>query len=87
MAFPGANIDNLLTKVNASTMLIQSLIQQLKEKGILTEHDIEEMRARALGYAGVLKDHSGSGAQIAGARIEQDLIGLFEILCVRSRSS
>jgi hypothetical protein len=80
VAFPGGNLDNVLMKVTASTMMVQSLIAQMKENGILSEQDIEKMRARAIGYAAVLKEHSGSGAQVAGARIEQDLMVLFEML-------
>jgi hypothetical protein len=80
LAFPGGNLDNVLTKITASTMVIQSLIAQLKENGILNEQDVKRMRARAIGYAAALKEHSGSGAQVAGARIEQDLMVLFEML-------
>lgn len=79
MAFPGANMDNMLTKISASTMAVQALIAQLREKGILTDQDIEKMHAKAIGYATFLKEHGGSGAQVAGARIEQDLMGLFEL--------
>jgi hypothetical protein len=80
MTFPGENLDNLLTKQAAITMLIQALIAQLQEKGLLTEGDLKKMRARGLGYAQVLKEHGGSGAQIAGGRIEQDLLVIFEML-------
>jgi hypothetical protein len=80
MAFPGANFDNLLIKQSATTMLIQALVAQLQEKGLLTEIDLQKMRERALGYAEVMKEHGGSGAQIAGSRIEQDLVILFEML-------
>ena len=80
MAFPGANFDNLLTKQSATTMLIQALVAQLQEKGLLTEVDLQTMRSRALEYAQVLKEHGGSGAQVAGSRIEQDLLVLFEML-------
>jgi hypothetical protein len=79
MTFPGANFDNLLTKQSATTMLIQALVAQLQENGVLTEVDLQKMRARALGYANIMKEHGGSGAQVAGSRIEQDLLVLFEM--------
>jgi hypothetical protein len=80
MAFPGANFDNLLTKQSATTMLLQALVAQLQEKGLLTEIDLQKMRGRTLSYAKVMKEHGGSGAQIAGSRIELDLLMLFEML-------
>jgi hypothetical protein len=80
MAFPGGNLDNVLTRITASTMVVQSLIAQLKENGVLSEQDIAKMQVRSIGYAAVLKEHGGSGAQVAGSRIEQDLIALFEML-------
>jgi hypothetical protein len=80
MTFPGANFDNLLTKQSATTMLIQALVAQLQEKGLLTEGDLQKMRDRALAYAQIMKEHGGSGAQVAGSRIEQDLLVLFEML-------
>jgi hypothetical protein len=80
VAFPGGNLDNVLMKVTASTMMMQSLIAQLKENGVLSEQDIVTMRARAISYSTFLKEHSGSGAQVAGVRIEEDLVALFEML-------
>jgi hypothetical protein len=80
MAFPGANFDSLLTKQSATTMLVQALVAQLQEKGLLTEIDLQRMRTRALGYAAFMKEHGGSGAQVGGSRIEQDLLILFEML-------
>ncbi|MCB8884118.1 hypothetical protein ACELLULO517_28155 [Acidisoma cellulosilytica] len=80
MAFPGSNMDNVLTKISAATMALQSLIAQLKENGTLAEGDIDKMQARAMEYAAMLKEHGGSGAQVAGARIEQDLFLFFDII-------
>jgi hypothetical protein len=80
MTFPGANFDNLLTKQSATTMLIHALVAQLQEKGLLTEGDLQKMRDRARAYAQIMREHGGSGAQVAGSRIEQDLLVLFEML-------
>lgn len=79
MVFPGANLDNVMTKVSASTMAVQSLIVQLCEKGILEEKDLSKIRVRAVGYATFLKEHGSSNAQLAGARIEKDLQILFDM--------
>ena len=80
MAFPGGNLDNVLTKLTATTMMVQSLVAQLKENGTLSDQNIETMGVRATGYAAILKEHGGSGAQVAAARIEQDLRIMFEML-------
>jgi hypothetical protein len=80
MAFPGANLDSVLTKLSATTMVMQALIAQLREKGLLTDQDLKRMKARTFEYTDFLKEHGASGSQVAGARIEKDLNILFEIL-------
>ena len=80
MAYPGANFDELLIKQSATTMLIQALVAQLQEKGLLTQVDLRTMELCALEYAQVLKEHGGSGAQVAGSNIERDLLVLFGML-------
>jgi hypothetical protein len=80
MAFPGSNLDALVTKLSATTMVMQALVAQLREKGLLANQDLEEMKAKTLVYTGFLKEHGGSGSQVAGVRIEKDLDVFFELL-------
>jgi hypothetical protein len=83
MAFPGAELDNLLIKQSSTSMLLQALIVELLESGVLTRTNLDQMKQRALSYAAILNGHSGSGAQVAGARIERDLRMVFEMLSHR----
>jgi hypothetical protein len=80
MAFPGSEPDNLLIKQSSSSMLLQALITELVSAGILKQENMMKIKQRSLGYAQMLKEHGGSGAQVAGSRIEQDLMMVFDIL-------
>jgi hypothetical protein len=83
MAFPGAELDNLLIKQSSTSMLLHSLIAELVSAGVLNQENIERIKQRSLTSAQMLKEHGGSGAQVAGSRIERDLQMVFEILSAR----
>jgi hypothetical protein len=83
MPFPGSDPDNLLIKQSATAMLLQALIAELLATGTLNRENLEKIKERALSYAEILKQHGGSGAQVAGARIQQDLRMVFDILSDR----
>jgi hypothetical protein len=80
MAFPGAELDNLLIKQSSTSILLQALIAELVSEGILNKESLGRIKKRSLSFAQILKEHSGSGAQVAGSRIEQDLNMVFAIL-------
>ena len=82
MAFPGADLDNLLIKQSSTSMLLQALIVELVSEGMLTQENLDRIKDRSLGFAQMLKEHSGSSAQVAGSRIERDLNMVFKILSV-----
>jgi hypothetical protein len=80
VAFPGANLDNILIKLNSTNMVMQALVARLRAKGLLDEADIIEMKGKTSEYVGFLREHSGSGAQVAAVRIQADLDVFFEVL-------
>jgi hypothetical protein len=80
MPFPGSDPDNLLIKQSSTAMLLQALIAELLAEGVLEKENLDKIKQRALSYAEILKQHGGSGAQVAGARIWQDLMMVFDIL-------
>lgn len=80
MASLGANPEYLLMRLTTNTVVLQCLMRRLAVKGLLAPADLADIELSALELARDLRDHSASGAQVAGARLDRDVRAFFTIL-------
>ena len=79
MAFPGAELDSMLVRATVVSLALQSLIGRLVSNGTLDKADLMAMREIGSQLAAGLQAHSGTGAQIAGARLEDEMAAWWDV--------
>ena len=79
MAFPGAERDIMLVRAAVVSLALQSLIGRLVSNGTLDKADLVAMREIGSELAAGLQAHGGTGAQIAGARLEGEMAAWWDV--------
>ena len=79
MAFPGAELEAMLVRTTVVSLALQTLIGRLVSNGTLDKADLAAMRETGLELAADLQAHGGTGAQIAGARLESEMAAWWDV--------
>lgn len=80
MASPGADPEQLLIRLSTVSVVLHGLLARLTARGLLAPADVAEIEMFALALARDLRDHTASGPQVAGSRMEQDVHSFFSAL-------
>ena len=79
MAFPGAELNTMLVRTAVVSLALQTLIGRLVSNGTLDKADLAAMRGIGSELAAGLQAHGGTGAQIAGTRLEGELAAWWDV--------
>ena len=79
MGFPGAELDAMLVRTTVVSLALQTLIGRLVSNGTLDKADLATMRETGSELAAALQAHGGTGAQIAGARLEGEMAAWWNV--------
>lgn len=79
MASPGAELEALLVRTTVISLALQTLVGRLVSNGTLDTVDLAAMRDTGSQLATDLQAHGGTGAQIAGARLESELAAWWDL--------
>ena len=79
MVFPGAELDAMLVRTTVVSLALQTLIGRLVSNGTLDKADLMAMRKTGSELAADLQAHGGTGAQIAGARLEGEMAAWWDV--------
>jgi len=79
MASPGAELEAMLVRTTVVSLALQTLIGRLVSNGTLDKADLAAMRETGLELAADLQAYGGTGAQIAGARLEGEMAAWWDV--------
>lgn len=79
MAFPGAELEAMLVRTTVVSLALQALVGRLLANGTLDKADLAAMRDIGSQLAADLQAHSGSGAQIGGARLQDEMAAWWDV--------
>lgn len=77
MASPGANLEHLLIRTTAISLILQGLVLEL---GRLNPEGADRVKMFALDLADGLEAFSASGPQVAGNRLKKDIDAIFAVI-------
>ena len=80
MSSPGADPERMLARLTALGLIMQGLLERLILSGKMDASDLDGIRRFALDLTDDLKAHSGTDAQIGGARTEEEINAFFEVV-------
>ena len=79
MASPGAEAEAMLVRTTVVSLALQALVGRLVANGTLGKADLLAMRETGLQLAADLRQHGGTGAQIAGDTMEREVAGWWDV--------
>jgi hypothetical protein len=79
MPSAGTDPETLLIRTTVVSVALQALIGRLVGDGILDAGDLVAMREIGLQLAADLMDQGGSGAQVAGERMEREVDAWWDV--------
>ena len=80
MASPNADLEHLLIRLSTVSVVLHGLLAHLTAIGLLAPADVADIERFALALARDFQDHTASGPQVAGSRMEQDVHSFFSVL-------
>lgn len=80
MPSAGANAEAILIRLTVVSLALQSLIGQLSARGVLSASDLVAMRKEAKEVADAMKASSGSGPQVAGSRLKNEIAAWWDVI-------